>query len=339
MPSPVIKILCTVVLAVALGSSANAQDVVEVKNGDRIKGTVSRLRRGQLEFSTEAAGTISIAWHQVVALTTQQALEVELASGARYTGTIASPSAGQLVVQTASGNSPAIDSSQVVRIISIGAAFRARTTGAIDFGANVTKADGARSYTLDAEASNRTRSYETGVSFESWLQRRDDEDTLTRNDLSLDVRRYFGQRWYALGTFGLQEDDELELEHRIVAGGGVGRMLVQSNAMLLSVEGGLDYDGERYDSRDSTEHSAEILAGVDWDYFAPNWATDILIAAVTYVSLERQRARLELDAQMRRDIFRNLYWSMNVFESFDSDPPGDRERSNVGLSLSVGWSF
>ena len=44
-------------------------------------------------------------------------------------------------------------------------------------------------------AANRTRSYETIVDFDSWLQRRDDDDTLTRNDLQLDVRRLLSRRW------------------------------------------------------------------------------------------------------------------------------------------------
>jgi hypothetical protein len=328
-----------VVLTVALAATAYAQDVVEVKNGDHFTGTVGRLERGRLAFSTDAAGTISIAWGQVVTLTTQQALDVELASGDRYTGSITSPSPGRLVVQTASGPSPTFDLPQVIRITPIGASFRARTTGSIDFGATFTKADGARDYTLDAEASNRTRSYETLASLGSWLQRRNGENTLTRNDLAVDVRRYFGQRWFALATSGLQEDDELDLDWRVIAGGGVGRMLVQSNAMHLSLDGGLDYGGERYGGREATDHSAEVFGGVGWDYFAPNWATDVLVDATTYISLARTRARLALDAKIRREMFWNLYWSVNAFERFDSDPPGDRERSDLGLSLAVGWSF
>jgi hypothetical protein len=339
MPFTAIRGLSAVVLSIALGAAAYAQDVVEVTNGDRFNGTVSRLQRGKLAFRTDAAGTISIDWAKVVTLSSNQNLDVELESGVRYTGTIASPAPGQLVVQTASGPTPPIDLKEIVRIIPIDAFFRGRTTGSIGFGATFTKADGARAYTLDANASNRTRSYETLVSVHSWLQRRSDEDTLTRNNLGADVRRYFARRWYAMGTFGFQEDDGLDLDWRVIAGGGVGRRLVQSNAMLLSVQGGLDYNSESYGSEDSAAHSAELFAGVDWDYFSPAWATEALVVATTYISLERQRARLQLDAQMRRDIFWSMYWSVNVFESFDSDPPGDRERSNLGLSFALGWAF
>ena len=335
------RVLSIAVLSLLLGSTAYAQrtDVVQVTNGDRITGTVSRLERAQLAFRTDAAGTISIAWGEVVTLTSSETLDVELSSGMRYIGSITSPAPGLLVVQTASGPSPSIELKEVIRMTSIGANIVARTTGSIDFGASFTKADGARSYTVDLDAANRTHSYESVVDFDSWLQRRDDADTLTRNDLQLDMRRLLPGRWYALAKFAFQEDDELDLDWRVLAGGGVGRKLIQSNRMLLSVEGGLDYDGESYASKESTDHSAELFAGVDWDYFSPAWATETRVVAATYISLERQRARLELDAQLRRDIFGSLYWAVNIFEGFDSDPPGDRERSNFGLSFAVGWTF
>jgi hypothetical protein len=341
MPFTAYRVLAIAVLSLVLGSTAYAQrtDVVQVTNGDRITGTVSGLARGRLAFRTDAARTLSVAWGDVVTLTSSETLDVELASGVRYTGSISSPSPGRLIVQAASGPSPSIDMTEVIRLTPIGAGLRARTTGSIDVGANFTKADSARSYTLDIDAANRTRSYETLMDFDSWLQRREDTDTLTRNKFQLDVRRLLPRRWYVVSKVGYQEDDELDLDWRLLVGGGVGRRLVQSNRMLLSVEGGLDYNGERYDSEDSTHHSAELFGGVDWNYFSPRWSTETTLVATTYIGLERQRARLELDARLRREIVWDLYWAVNVFESFDSAPRGDRERSNVGLAFNVGWTF
>jgi hypothetical protein len=327
------------VLLIAAGATAYAQDVVEVTNGDRIKGTVRGLERARLSFRTDAAGTISIAWGQVVTITSNENLEVELSSGERYSGTISSPAPAQLVVQTASGPTQPIDLKTVSRMTPIGATFLARTTGSIDFGATITKSDAARTYTLDATAENRTRATESEARFASWLQRSDDEDAITRNDLKLDVRRFLPRRWFAVAKFAVQEDDELDLDWRVMAGGGVGRRLVQSNRMILLVEGGLDYAGDSYGGEDSTDHSAEVFAGFNWDFFPPAWASDAKVVAATFISLQRQRMRLDVDAQMRRDIFWSMYWSINLFNNFDSDPPGDRKRSNLGLSLTVGWTF
>jgi hypothetical protein len=53
----------------------------------------------------------------------------------------------------------------------------------------------------------------------------------------------------------------------------------------------------------------------------------------------RQRGRLEIDGNVRHDIFGNMYWAFNIHEKFDSDPPDDRPRSDLGLSFSLGWTF
>ena len=196
----------------------------------------------------------------------------------------------------------------------------------------------SRTYSLTGVLANRGPDYEVGASFDSWLSARNDADTLTRNKALLDVRRQLGNRWFALGLFELQQNSGLELDLRLVLGGGVGRRLVQSNTALFTVQGGFNYNAEEYADDDETDQSAELFGGVDWDWFGHNIVT-VATTATTYISLERERARLEIDADVRRDMFWRLYWSVNVSEDFDSDPPGGRDRSNLGISLNLGWAF
>jgi hypothetical protein len=351
MTSLAARAVLVMVLVVALPMTTLAQDpdVVEVASGDRITGDVSRLQHGQLAFRTASAGaghkrfagTISIVWAEVVSIKSAKTLDVELASGERLTGSIATTSPGSLVVQTSSGPSRAIDLKEIIGIITIESGFRGRTTGSIDFGLNYTNAEDARTYTLDANALHRSRTYayETQVAFTSWLSARDDAERLTRNDVTVDVRRRFPNRWFALATGAVQQDEPLELDVRVLLGGGIGRTLIQSNRTVLSAEGGLDYDGEQYDSTDTFDHSLEAFAGIDWDWFAGDSSTEASLDATTFISLARPRARLQLDGSLRHDIFWDMYWALNVLENFDSDPPGDRPRSDFSVSFSLGWTF
>lgn len=340
----------TLVMAASPGTlHAQPGDAVEVASGDRITGSVSRLERGRLAFRTASAGpghqrfagTISIVWAEVVSLTCSQHLDVELASGERFAGSISSPSPGRLVVQTASGPTRPIPVAEFVWIAPIEAGFRGRTVGSVDLGVSYSSAEGARTYTLRTEASYRSpgHAYEAQFAFYSWLSARDETETLTRNDFLFDVRRTLQGRWFAVAKFETQQDGPLQLDVRILAGGGVGRVLVQSNRTRLYLQGGLDYDAERYESAQSFDHSAEVFAGVDWDWFESGGAVEAAVAATTFIGLERPRARLELDATIRRDVFWRMYWALSVHEGFDSDPPADRPRSNLGMALSLGWSF
>jgi hypothetical protein len=338
-------VLCLLPAVVA----AQAPDVVEVASGDRIRGDITRLQRGELEFRTISAGaghqrfagTIFILWPEVVAITSGKTLDIETAAGERFTGTISSPTSGRLVVQTPAGPSRALDVHEIVGIIPVESGFRGRTTGSIDFGVNFANPDNAWTYTLDAEALHRSRThtYETQTSFNSWLSARDNSDRLTRNDLNVDVRRRLSNRWFGLATGALQQDEPLDLNVRLVLGGGVGRRLVQSNATVFSLEGGLDYAGEDYNSGEPFDHSLEAFGGLHWDYFPAGSDLIASLDARTFISLARQRARLQIDGSVRHDIFWDMYWAFNIHERFDSDPPDDRPRSGLGLSFSLGWAF
>ena len=328
---------------------AQDADVVEVASGDRIRGDVRRLQRGRLAFRTLAAatpgaqrwaGTISIVWTEVVRLTSTQPLVIELTSGERYSGSISSPSPGQLVVETASGPTPPIEMARIIGIVPVEDGFRARTTGSLDFGLNLSNAQDARTYTLNGEAVHHSRShvYDTHLVLSSWLSARADADTLTRNDVAVDVRRWLPGRWFGVAKGRLQPDDHHDLDLRFAAGAGAGRMLSQSNSTVLLVQAGLAYNAENYSARD-TDHSAEAVAGVQWDWFEIGSALEATVVADTYFSLARPRVRLDLEGVIRREIVWDLYWAVNVFESFDGDPPNDRPRSDFALSVTFGWAF
>ena len=118
----------------------------------------------------------------------------------------------------------------------------------------------------------------------------------------------------------------------------MGRRLIQSNRTHLLVSGGIAWNIENY-ADTAAAHSAEAAGGVEWHWFEIGGATEAAVEATTFVSLARERVRLELDASLRREFFWDLYWSANVFESFDGSPPDDRPRSDLGLSLTIGYTF
>jgi hypothetical protein len=315
---------------------AQGMDVVTVENGDQIRGDVESLERGELAFTTAAAGTIDINWSQVVTISSKQILDVDTRSGMRYTGTISSPADGQLVVQTATGPTMPMPLSDIVRINSVGETFFERTSGSLDFGLTLT--NDRTSYALYGEAKNRTRSYHTDLRVESLRSKQDEGTSNARNDVILEARRLFVNRWFIVALLQGQQDDELDLDWRAELGGGAGRILIESSETFLLAEGGVDYNAENYAGADETDHSAEAFGAVNWEW-SPTGPTTASITAKTEISLDRGRVRLDLDAKLRRDVFWNLYWSVNVFDDADSDPPEGATTNSYGLSIGFGWSF
>jgi hypothetical protein len=332
------RVLCAIALIVSLRATAWAQDAVEVQDGDRFSGELLGLEHGRLSLDTPSAGILAVKWADVVKLTSGHLLTVEVVSRDRYFGTISTNASGAIVVATSAGPSPPIPMNQIIRITPVGRMFRERWHGAIEFGLDYTNAEHARDYALAAEVGHRSRRYETLVAFDSALIARSDAPTISRNDLNVGVRRLLDRRWFALGDVKLQQDDPLELDHRVLLAGGAGRKLIQTNRTELSAEGGLSYNAERYQDAGSTDHSAEVFGGLTWHWFDVD-ALEADATSLGYVSLARGRFRLDLNGRVHRELAWKLYWVLDALERFDSAPPDGRPRTDFAFSAALGWTF
>lgn len=337
-------VLCRLMALVLLvaGAASHAADLVVLTSGNRMTGTVRQLSRGELTFSIEGAGSggrVDIDWNNVEALESAQRLDVELMSGERFSGPITSPSAGKLEVATDAG-AKLIDLKDVVRIDPIEATFRERTRGSVDLGFDFLSAHDEIDWTFNFEARNRTKNYLTEASLSSLVRRRDSETAQQRNHLQIGSRRFLADRWFALGLFEAEEDRELDLDLRLLVGAALGRTLVQSNRTVFALYGGLDLAHEEFSGvSENDDDIVEALAALEWDWFDIGGDIELLIKATTYFALDDGRVRVALESSLRHDIARNYYLSLNLYESYNSDPPEGLEKSDLGVAITFGRSF
>ena len=104
--------------------------------------------------------------------------------------------------------------------------------------------------------------------------------------------------------------------------------------------GGVVYTSEQYADADDAS-VLEAVAGADWDWFTYDGrSTNMGVTALTFYALTGDaRFRLELSTSFKSDIISDLYWSINVFESFNSLPPTGQKKNDFGISAAIGWSF
>jgi hypothetical protein len=326
-------------LVSAVSTFAEGPAVVVLTSGNRMTGSVSECSRGNLEFSVDGAGTIDIDWGNVASLESTQDLDVELSSGERAQGQIVSIKGDKLEVKTANGIT-SLEKKNVVRIMPVSATFAERTSGSIDLGFNFFQAQDEGNLTLHAEAEHKTHKSLTNATFFTLLNRRDDADLETRNKFTLGSRRYLGNKNFVLGEFEVHESTQLDIDSRILAKGAFGRTLVQNNRQIFAIYGGLDYDREQYAELASSQSSGEVLGSLEWDIFESGGKTELETHATTYVSFDRARVRLELDTGLRRNLSRNYYWNVHLFEDFDSNPPtAVTHQNDFGIAVGIGRSF
>lgn len=318
--------------------AAPKTDIIELLNGDRVTCEISKLERGKLTVKTDGIGTISIEWDDVATLTSTATYDIELQSGQRYQGSLARSDSKSISVVTFSGPER-LTMDTVIRITPLQRSFWRRLDGSIDAGFSFTQANVQTQWTLTSNVSYRSRLWLSELSGDSALTTREDADRQTRNTLSLQTERLLGRRWSAIGFSQFQQNEELSLNLRSVLGVGIQRVMVQSNRTALSAIGGVAYTREQY-ADTGGDSVAEAVAGMTWDWFTfDGRSTNLHVAATSFYALGQPRTRLELNTTFKSDIVGDLYWSVNVFESYTSAPPSGQKANDFGVSAAVGWSF
>jgi hypothetical protein len=329
-----------VLLVPCLEARAQKVDVVRLRNGDRITCEITGLTRSVLNVSTDPLGSISIHWGQIVGIESPRAFTLQLTSGERYYGSLVAGPADQIVVGFGGGGSVALAISDIVQLVPIGQSFWRRIDGSLDVGFSFAQANLETHGTLNGSATYRTQTRQISAKVSSQVSTREDADREYRADLGLSYIRYLSNRWYGIGWAGGQQNDELTLELRVLAGGGIGRELVHTDRRIWSLFGGAAYTRELY-FNEPLEQSTEAAIGGQLDFFAPaNDDYNITNRLITYINIGgRRRLRAELQSAWRQEFLADFYWSLNGFESFDSDPPPEEKQNDFGVSFTIGWKF
>jgi hypothetical protein len=333
----------TVFLSLFLGAApldaAQRTDVVELLNGDRITCEIRTLDRGKLTVKTDGIGTIAIEWDDVARVTSASSFDVELSSGLRVFGSFARGDSGTVSVMTTSGEQQLL-LTDIVRVSVLGETFWRRLEGGIDAGFSFTQANLETQWTLNATTTYRGRRWLVRLDADSALTSRDDADRQSRNTVTAETQRFLGRAWSAIGFSQLQQNEELSLDLRAALGGGVMRILTQSQRTVLSVRTGVAASWEQYADTDD-ESVIEGVAGVNWEWFTfDGRSTNLNVSTLSFYAMNHDaRVRLELDTSFKSDIVGDLYWSINLFDSYNSDPPDGGKSNDFGVSAAVGVSF
>ena len=220
---------------------ASADDV-RLKNGDRYSGTVTALEGGTLTFET-AHGDLGIPWSEVVALTVAEAIVVTTLDG-RET---ASPGGEIDVATTAALTRPA-----PALVITGGAG-----AGFVDTGGNTD----VNSLRFDGEVVMRAR--ENRYTFSGAVNRAEDRGVETARNWTASARydRFVTERLFVNANTILTSDAFRDLDLRTALGAGLGYQVADTPVVKLSLDGGVGYVNENFDSTPDDSYAALREAG------------------------------------------------------------------------------
>lgn len=333
-------------IAVSIASPRRSQaartDILVLDNGDRITGEILSLQLGKLSFKTDNIGTLSVEWRHVAQLQSVNHFTLLTGRGDIYFGSLAETTEPQLEIvdDDLAVVTVAIDS--VVSIDRVKPSFWTRLDGSIDFGFSYTQQNQSSQFNLGMSVRETTEKRQIRIDLDSLFSAQQGADDTTRNTVSGQMYRRFEGRWFYLGAASVEQNNGLDLDLRTLFGGGIGRELYHSNSALFLVLSGLDVNRELYTFNVDPVTSLEAIVGVEYSNFAFDGLTREVTSrfAVRPSLTQSGRVRLQFDTSFRQNIIGNLYWNVDLFETYDSQPPQpDAPKNDFGITTSLGWSF
>jgi hypothetical protein len=324
----------------------NVDDVVVLKNGDRLTGEIKGLQSGELRIKSDyMAEAVRLDWSKVERLESKSTFMIWLVDGKLVTDVmrLLPTNSGEVAnfVIGNSGQSIKVHQLDVIRIAPAERHFWRQLEGSIDFGFSFTSGNDQYQTELAATTTYRTGVHSFTTSVDSSLSGQTEGTSLTRNQFQFDYRRQLNQRWYVGGLFDLLRSDQQSLKLRTSVGGLLGRNLQQSESTRLSLYGGVVGTRENYSEsvgRPKTTN-ADAIVGTDFATFRFN-RTDIRSRLSLFPSLTTPgRTRVQATSDLRIKIVKDLWWGFHIYENFDSKPPVRADKNDLGVSTSLGWKF
>jgi len=345
-----VQIALTVVAVLSCGNPLFAKrkdDLVVMANGDRFTGEIRKLERGILYFkSSYMLVPVQLDWAQVDQLDSQDQFFITLKNGKRYTGVI-EKSGGKETMGTAlrletQGKAMQIEQLDVIGIQQSEETFWSQLNGSIDYGLSYTSGNSALSSSLAAAVEYQRSKDLVRLTTSSQFDANSKGPNTNRYTFDGQYFRQLSERWFYGGLLDLLKSDQQKLDLRTTFGGVFGRTIVRTERTTFVLFAGGVFSREHYFPQAQTtaiRENGEALIGANFYTFRFK-VLDIRSSALLYPSLSNPgRVRLSSDSNLHIELVKDFYWDVHLYENFDSRPPINAPRNDLGVTTGIGWKF
>ena len=263
--------------------------------------------------------------------------EVTTSDGGRFLGSLGRSSTQSVLIITAN-DTITLSMAEVTGMIPIGASLWARLDGSIDAGFTYTRSSGIAQFNLNSEITFHRPAFMLQLTTSDTLIRRSDEEKRDdRGSVDFSYVRYVGRQWFGAGVARFESNESLGLTLRSQLGGWLGLRLVNSNRARFEAGWGAVYNNE--DGIDTEpRRKIEGLLGLQTSYYTYDRPKTTVDASVDYFPglSDWGRHRLQINTAVKRELWKDFFVALNLYDTFDSEPPSpDADRNDVGVVISL----
>jgi len=316
-------------------------DSLFTKSGEVLIGEIQSLNRAVLVFETSYSDAdFRIDWEEVERITTQGNYKIYDTDGTQFIGKLGpgSDCTDCMVIHTE-------DDTIIRKLLDIAViaeaqdSFKDRIKLGIHVGYNYSKASRTQQFTTRSSAGYTGNKWDINSAVNVYDTRLDSTST-SRTDANINLRLSMQNNWYGFGNIDWLSSDEQELDLRTTASTGFGNFVVRSSDSYLYLFGGLTFNNEVFLGEDGVEsQSFEGLVGGQLELFG---FSDISLNSklFAYPSItEKGRIRTMFSLDLKWEFISDFDLMAGFSLNYDSKPPGNTEKSDYVLSLTLGWSL
>jgi hypothetical protein len=272
---------------------------------------------------------------------TSHIVEVVTSDGSRFVGTLTA-AVDRSIAVSGTTEVVSLQMKDVVLITPIGRSFWTKLDGSIDAGFSYTRSSGVAQLNVDSETIFRKPGF-TGRLSASMTQTEQDDGSGGDDRASIEASylRYPWQKWFVFVATKFENNESLGLVLRSELSAAAGPRLINSNRAQMTLGGGFSVNDERGVDVEPTQNIEGVLTfrTAYYTYDRPKTTLDLSMAY--YPSLSNLgRHRVQLDASVKRELWKDLFVSLSFFNTYDNRPPNPAASNNdIGIVTSIGWTY
>ena len=346
------KVACLLLVLVLIAVNTAGQgknDVVVMKNGDRITCEIKGLDAGVLYLSLDYVdGTISVQWSKVARLESDRLFIIKTENGSVFTGKVtAGASDGdqpvKIEIADTAEKKVQVDAAKVVSMDTTSRRFWNRLNGGISAGLIYSKGNQATQYDLSTSVEYPADRWSIQGDFQSSLSANNETSTSERNELNLSFKRLLSKKnYFYTGFASFLQSSEQGIDLQTVYGGGIGHYFKNTNRSRISLIGGLVWQRTNYNGTSSafaTQNSTAAVIATEIRAFRFKKTSFDLNASLVPSVSDPGRLYFKVNQSLYIKLYHNLSWNISFYGNWDSRPPDGLSGSDFGTSTGLGWTF
>ena len=334
---------CMALLGLSSPAAAQKTDLIYLTNGDRLTGEIKTLERGMLLVKTDSIGTLYVEWTAVDHVVTDKTMQLELINGRRIESSLDEGETRQTLTAVKGESKQEINIDEVVRIdqLRVDRSFFQRLEGKVGLGLSYTKGSEIGQFYFLGNTRYRKVESEYVVNWNTIRTIRPGSNT-ERANIDLFYRRFKENRWFWTLLGGLDKNEELGIDLRTTAGGGIGRFLKKSNNFQFSLTGGIVGTAENtIEGAENATNMDGMIAGdlafLRFNTPKSNFRTSLRVwPSIT----DSGRVRANWDASLGQEVFTaDFSLDLTFYATYDSRPPAGAAGDDYGVVTSINYTY